>query len=164
MRKLMLIAVFTCCTNAKMVSAEESKAVQSLDVLMRNQRVEVISMEQAKAQQAKFNKDYFSQAKRAYAQGLKKVKQPTGKVIHLAHEKINKVNFTDKFVVRQIDAQKLALGATGIASLKQQPDVKIYDLDEDLNTKVNAEDKTPVDKTPVDKIIPAKTNKEVNEL
>lgn len=159
MRNLMLIAIFLCCINVEMVNAGESKTVKSLDILMRNQHVEIMSMEQAKAQQAKFNKGYFSQVKSAQAQGLKKVKQPTGKVIHLKHKKINKVNFTDKFLVRRIDAQKLALGATGIASLKQQPDVKIYDLDEDENTKVNAKDKTPVDKK-----TPAKMNKEVNEL
>lgn len=145
MIRFILIGLFSVGAATNIVNAKEIKNVEDLNHLMKNSFIKIIDADEAKLEKKTLSDALFNQAYKANIKKSKNIKSVTGKVINLKHQKINKVNFTDKFIISRLNAQSLALGATGIASLKQQPSVDVQSINEPDTLASKVEDKTSSD-------------------
>ncbi|MCF2857257.1 hypothetical protein L1286_07240 [Pseudoalteromonas sp. SMS1] len=121
MYKLIVVLLLTFIGINAANAVQQSSAVHALDVLMQTQTTEAQQthlLPMKSVPTVKTNVPVQNKVNRA---------EPASKEIHLNNKKIKKVNLTNKFIVKRINPQSIAYGATGLPSLKHQPQVVIKD-------------------------------------
>ncbi|MBQ4811017.1 hypothetical protein J8M20_06700 [Pseudoalteromonas luteoviolacea] len=121
MYKLIVVSLLTFIGIKAANAVQQSSAVHALDVLMQTQTTEAQQTHLLPMQSVPTVKT------KVPAQNNVNRAEPSSKEIHLNNKKIKKVNLTNKFIVKRINPQSIAYGATGLPSLKRQPQVVIKD-------------------------------------
>lgn len=127
-RILIILSLFSFC---EQVYAKQNNKIINLEILMQDQPVYASpKMDEKPSAVVKLSKPKLKKKT--------KIQRSSAKTIDFAHRKVNKVNFSKRFAITRLDAKNIALGATGIKSIKQQPNVTVRSVSESTNnTKAN---------------------------